>query len=179
MKRCIVSLFAVSIIFLSWGHSTAQLYPFARGVWPRIFNRASPFSAWEVFSPFPFSTPFPGIIAPLSLLPPLLIMPRINIPRPALRGAAATVTILFNPTQSIIQVTVLPIGTPLPVVPTVVVPPPITPTVLPALTALIAAPVPAGPPYSYNPTASPTVKRLTTTSVLPGLTALLPLLTLI
>jgi hypothetical protein len=100
----------------------------------------------------------------------------MNIPRPALRGAAATVTILFNPALSIIQVTVLPVA---PLAPSVAVPAPIVPTALPALTALLAAPVPAGPPYSYNPTASPTVKRLTSTSVLPGLTALLPLLTLI
>lgn len=187
MKRCIFLLFIITIILLSFNHGIAQMTSFIGGLWQQ-----TPFPFLPIFSEYPFAPPssyppmpflnpsflpLPLIMPPLRPSSPLLLLPQISPPRPIVRNAATTITIFFNPTLSIIQVTVLPIGTaaPVPVVPTVAAAPTVAPTALALLPALLAATA-AGPPYSYNPTASPTVKRLTSTSVLPGLTALLPLI---
>ena len=121
--------------------------------------------------------PFPSVISPprtsLSLLSPL------RMPQPLLRQAAATITIFFNPTLSIIQVTVLPITPLSPVAPA---PAPVTavaPTVAaPALglTALALLPLLTG---LTGPTQTKTLTRLATTPTVPvltGITGLLPLI---
>ena len=102
-----------------------------------------------------------------------------NLPRPLVRNAAATITIIFDPALSVVNVSALPITTLAPAVPVVptVVAPTIVPTGLSLLSPLLAVPAATGPPYSYNPTATPTAKN--TATALSGLTALLPLLTLI
>ncbi|MGA1876135.1 MAG: hypothetical protein ACMUIA_11060, partial [bacterium] len=114
---------------------------------------------------------------PCSLLSPLPA--RMNLPRPTLRSAAATITIIFDPAVSIVNVSAVPLAATAPAVPTLaptIAAPALAPTALTLLPALLAAPTAATQAFSYNPTATPTLKRLSSTGILGGLTSLLPLL---
>jgi len=189
MKGLIFVLFIITIISLLWFNlGIAQIYSYPGGFWlqtpfPSLpISSEYPFTPYSIYPPMPFLNspflPLPLIMSSLRPSPPRPLLPQISPPRPIIRNAAATITIFFNPTLSVIQVTVLPIGTaaPVPVAPTAVAAPTLAPSALALLPALLTAAAPATQPYSYNPTASPTVKRLTSTSILPGLSALLPLI---
>lgn len=173
--------FLICIIILLVGLSKIALaqFPFWFGPPNPFFSSWSPLGlfapSFSIFPPLLPMGPFPSAISPprtsLSLLSP------IRMPQPLLRQAAATITIFFNPTLSVIQVTVLPIS------PLAPAPAPVTavaPTVAPpalGLTALALLPLLSG---ITGPTQTKTLTRLSTTAptvpVLTGITGLLPLI---
>lgn len=177
MRRYLLSLIVIILLIYLGGEASAQ-FPFCFGQ-PNPF--LFPFSYIGLFpSPFVFLTPLPpfapfpsvgfGQMASLSLLSP------IRMPQPMLRQAAATVTIFFNPTQSIIQVTVLPLSPLTAPAPVTAVAPTVTAPAV-GLTALALLPLLTG---LTGPTQTKTLTRLATTTpavpALTGLTALLPLI---
>lgn len=178
MKRWISLLFILSIILLSFNSGIAQMTSFSGIFWAPpplpflpIYTRlpfghpglygTMPFVSWPLASPYLRPFPLQPILAPMSIPGPI-------------RRAAATITIIFNPALSIVNVSVLPItaialAPTAALVPTLVAPAPvIAPTALP-LPTLLALPT-ASPPFL------PTTKKATATPILPGITALLPLL---
>ena len=179
MKRYLFTLIIAFVIVCFGISASAQI--------PLFFGRQNPFfpllmpNMWPIapsfamFPPPPLAGPFlaPGLPArtSLSLLAP------VRMPQPLLRQAAATVTIFFNPTQSVIQVTVLPLS---PVAPPVTVAAPTVTTPAIGPTALLLLPLLTG---LTGPTQTKTLTRLTTTTptvptlpALTGLSALLPLI---
>ena len=177
-----------TIMLFSVNSGTAQMFPF-----PGAFGPQYPFFYAPPVNPFYPSLPFlpwpigmPGVrTAPVQ---PLLAPMGAPLP---MRYAAATITIIFNPALSVVNVSAVPIPAIAPVptatlvpVPTVV--PTVAPTALAALLpVLLATAAPAGPPYTQIQTVSGTVPAFplapaaaapTTTTVVPGLTALLPLI---
>jgi hypothetical protein len=99
-------------------------------------------------------------------------------PIPMLRQARATVTILFNPSQSVIQVTVLPIGPTVAAIPVAAPATAIAPAIAPS--ALLLLPLLSGlggttPQVQVNTIGS--VPPITpVTSAPTGLSALLPVI---
>lgn len=177
MKRSFVALMLL-ILLLCVSTAAGAQFSFLQG-YPYPFVYPMPF--WGVFPPLLPSGPFFSFGAA-----PRTLFPALARPVPMIRQARATVTILFNPALSVIQVTVLPLSPIAPVVPTALVAP--TTTIAPALppSALLLLPLLSGlgtstqPNLNFNststvatPVPSPVVNS--TSSVgLTGLSALLP-----
>lgn len=177
MRKYLFLLFLILMIFCFSAPVQAQ-FPFA-------FTPPNPFlspffympSSIFSFSPFPYLAPFgPLTIPALTPRTALSLLSPIRMPQP-FRQAAATVTIFFNPTQSVLQITVLPIT------PTAAVSPVIAPTaVAPAIgpSALLLLPLLTGlggttPQTQVNTIGSvPPVTPVTSAPT--GLSALLPLI---
>lgn len=141
-------------------------------------------------NPFLLSMIYPGAFSRFPSLPPLSpfifpgLVPRQSLPmlspiQPVLRQARATVTvtIFFNPTLSVIQLTVLPLNSPIAPLPVAT---PVVPAPVISPTALVLLPLLSG---LTGPTQTKTLTRLSTTAPalpaltgLAGLTALLPLI---
>ncbi|MGA1845101.1 MAG: hypothetical protein ACMUIS_11120 [bacterium] len=177
MKRYLLILLLAALILSVSSPGRAQV--------PLWFREPIPFFS-PLFSPYPF-LPYLGIFPRLPVLGPYIsppLAPRtslsllspVRMPRPALRQAAATVTIFFNPTLSVIQVTVLPLSPVTPLAPVTAVAPAVATPAL-GLTALALLPLLSG---LTGPTQTKTLTRLSTTApaipTLTGLTALLPLI---
>ncbi|MGA1875555.1 MAG: hypothetical protein ACMUIA_08095 [bacterium] len=184
----ITTIFIGIVTFLNIHPGLAQTAAFPGGFRPQVsffpLFSGFPIASYPRYTPLPFYSPLPFFLVPLTMPFIPLSQPRphvasINFPQHLVRSAAATITIIFDPALSVVNVSAVPIGTlipPVPVVPTVVAPT-VVPTGLSLLSPLLAVPAATGPPYSFNPTATPTAKN--TATALSGLTALLPLLTLI
>ncbi len=181
MKRYIIFIVLMALLVCFSEAALAQI-PFWFGLPNPFFfpmiptgSFAPSFPMFPMFPPLPPIGPFPSpFLAPRTLLSSLLSP--IRMPRPLLRQAAATITIFFNPTLSIIQVTVLPLSplaapvpVPIPAPVTALAPSLIAPAIgptalalLPLLTGLTAA------------TQTKTLTRLITTAapVLPALTGI-------
>jgi hypothetical protein len=177
MKRYLFLLFLILMIFCFSTVALAQ-FPFTF-VPPSPFWYPLPFLTQPVspFFPFPYIAPLgPFTIPGLAPRTALSLLSPIRMPQP-FRQAAATITILFNPTQSVIQVTVLPIT------PTVAAAPVVAPTaVAPAIgpSALLLLPLLTAlggttPQTQVNTIGSvPPVTPVTSAPT--GLSALLPLI---
>ncbi|MCL6582376.1 MAG: hypothetical protein K6U11_01940 [bacterium] len=166
-----------------------------------FFPQRAPFISSAFYTPS-LMLPLPSL-APVLRPSPLAPIPvPMSIPRPMVRNAAATITIIFNPAVSVVNVSAVPITAiaPATAVPTTTLPTTTTPTIAPTalallLPALVASTAPAAPPYTQTQTlvtpaaaapgtapaaaaakVAPAATSLTTTTTLPGLTALLPLL---
>ncbi|MEW5804206.1 MAG: hypothetical protein AB1847_19090 [bacterium] len=161
--------------------------------------------AFGARAPFFYAPPVPPLYPPLPFAPWPLGMPPLQtaLPQPLLapmaarpvRNAAATITIIFNPALSVVNVSAIPL-TGLAVAPTAALVP--APTVAPTslallLPALLSVAAATTKPYTQTLTISttttafvppalaptaivPTALLPTTTAVLPGLTGLLPLI---
>lgn len=177
MRRYLFLLILILMIFCFSKPALSQ-FPFT-------FAPPNPFLSPFFHMPYPYF-PFSPFIYPAPLGPSVLpsIMPRtalsllspIRMPQP-LRQAAATITIFFNPTLSVIQVTVLPI-TPTATVAPVVAPTVVAPAIAPS--ALLLLPLLTGlggttPQTQVNTIGSvPPVTPVTSAPT--GLSALLPLI---
>ncbi|MGA1790905.1 MAG: hypothetical protein ACMUIM_05435 [bacterium] len=176
MKRCFTALLIIGLLVF-WGGLVSAQFPFRIGAsnpWMFFGNYWGPFSMLPPLLPLGPVSPFGLRLRPtFPLLSPL---------SPMLRQARATVTIFFNPTLSVIQVTVLPLTTPTvaaPVIaPTAIAPTAIAPTLAP--TALLFLPLLTGlgtttPNVNLNSTVgTPNVNVLSTAPT--GLSALLPII---
>ena len=174
MKRYFLALLVIGLLVF-WSCTAGAQFPFRIGA-------SNPFmffgNFWGPFSIFPPLLPL-GHISPFGL-PLRPTLPFLSLPSPMLRQARATVTIFFNPTLSVIQVTVLPLTTPAVAAP-IIAPTAITPTaVAPTLgpTALLFLPLLTGlgtttPNINLNSTVgTPNVNAVSTAPT--GLSALLP-----
>ncbi|MEW6381757.1 MAG: hypothetical protein AB1611_19440 [bacterium] len=205
MKRWTILLPILSVVLFTSSSGIAQMTVFSGGIGPQtayssipqLFPPVAPFVSSAFYTPAPF-LPLPSL--PPSLHPsPLAPLPvPLSIPRPMVRNAAATITIIFNPALSVVNVSAVPITAiaPTTTVPTTTLPTTTVPTIAPTaallLPALLASTVPAGPPYNQTQTlvtpaapiaapaaaaankVTPAATTLTTTTALPSLTALLP-----
>ncbi|MCL6584660.1 MAG: hypothetical protein K6U11_13645 [bacterium] len=173
MRKWISLLFTTAALLFSFGFGSAQM------VAPGAFG--------GVRAPFFYMPPANPFYAPAPFLPAPLGMPSLRIapPRPLLapmgtilptRFAAATITIIFDPTLSVVNVSAVPIAS-LPVAPTAVATVPTAPaptalaTLLPALLA-----IPTGPPWTQTQTISTTTIVPTAPASSTGLTSLLPII---
>jgi len=181
MRRYLLLSLIMLLIFSLGGKAIAQ-FPFPFGLSnPFLFNTPLFMGAGFPFFSLPFLAPrgpflLPGLQprAALSLLAPVR-MPRLT------RHAAATVTIFFNPTLSVIQVTVLPVTAPTlvaPVVAPTVVAPTIAPTALLFLSLLTALGTTTATTPNVNVNTAVGTPIVNVNSVVPtiGLSALLPLI---
>ncbi|MEW5804584.1 MAG: hypothetical protein AB1847_21025 [bacterium] len=209
MKRWTLGIIILIVVLLvSFNSGTAQMSLFSTVLWPqRISSFLSPLLPVPIRSgfagsSFPFYTPVPFPPLPLampSLQPSPLapVLAPVSLPRPMIRNAAATITIIFNPALSVVNVSALPITAlaPATAVPTTTLPTTTAPTIAPTalvalLPALLTSIAPAGPPYNQTQTlvapaapapvvpAAPAAAaaKAPTATVLPGLTGLLPLI---
>ncbi len=136
MRKYVFPLLLILMILCLSAPAQAQ-FPFAfappNPFLSPFFYTPSPFFS---FSPFPYPAPLSPLTIP-ALVPrtALSLLSPIRMPQP-LRQAAATITIFFNPTLSVIQVTVLPI-TPTAAVAPVVAPTAVAPAIAPSALLLL------------------------------------------
>ncbi|MEW6379145.1 MAG: hypothetical protein AB1611_06015 [bacterium] len=177
MRKWVSLLFIAIIVAFSFSPGSAQMlaYPGALGSRAPFFY-VPPIS--PLYAPAPFAT-LPLGMPPLLTAAPRPLLAPMGIPQPV-RNAAATITIIFNPALSVVNVSAVPIATAVPVVPTVptaVVPAPTTtPTAIATLLPALLS-VPTGPPWTQTQTISTTAIVPTlpaATATIPGLSVLLP-----
>lgn len=130
MKGFLVFFMITFLVIFYVGSAGAQ-FPFWFGPFnPYTFSLSYPMHI-TMFNPIQPSAPF--LFPRLS---PIMPLPVLSPPKSMIRRARATVTIFFNPTQSVIQLTVLPLGSPIAPVP-VVAPSALVPAIGPTALALL------------------------------------------
>ena len=172
MYRCLIPL-TITVLLLSFCGLAGAQFPFWIGP-PNPFFFSRPYGGQ--FTMFPPLLPLGPFYPPGFALS--TTFPQISPPVPMIRQARATLTILFNPTQSIIQVTVLPISPTVAAAPVAVPPTAVAPAVAPS--ALLLLPLLSGlggttPQTQVNTIGSvPPVTPVTSAPT--GLSSLLPLI---